>query len=66
VKPYAAAKQQPSTCELWHAFARKRWRWGIISFPQRWRIPIIGRDSPKEKDYWLFHVNQNGEKKEFI
>jgi hypothetical protein len=32
-------------------------------FPQRWRIPTFGRDSPKEKAYWLFHVNQNGEKK---
>jgi hypothetical protein len=37
--------------------------WSIIGFPQRWRIPTVGRDSPKEKAYWLFHVNQNGEKK---
>ena len=22
---------------------------GILGFPQRWRIPTIGRDSPKEK-----------------
>jgi hypothetical protein len=35
-------------------------------FPQRWRIPTIGRDFPKEKAYWVFHVNQNGEKKELL
>jgi len=40
--------------------------WGIIGFPQRWRIPTIGRDSPKEKAYRLFHVNKNREKEEHL
>ena len=61
--PYAAAKQQPSTCEpLACSCLNKSRRLGILGFPQRWRIPTIGRDSPKEKAYWLFLVNQNREK----
>jgi hypothetical protein len=39
---------------------------GILGFPQRWRILTVGRDSPNEKADWLFHVNQNGEKKELL
>ena len=31
---------------------------GIIGFPRRWRISTIGRDSSKEKAYWLFLVNK--------
>jgi hypothetical protein len=38
---------------------------GIPGFPQRWRIPTIGRDSPKEKAYRLFHVNKIEKKKNF-
>ncbi len=64
--PYAAAKQQPSTCE---PLATPEMGVSCCSaenlfqpnsrFPQRWRIPTIGRDSPKEKAYRLFHVNEN-------
>jgi hypothetical protein len=71
--PYAAAKQQPSTCKLWHALVYTRtgdWVYPAVRknsrFPQRWRIPTIGRDSPKEKAHWLFHVNKMEKKNELL
>jgi len=73
--PYAAASQQPSTANFGMLLCTQEPEIGVSCcsaenffqpnsrFPRRWRIPTIGRDSPKEKAYWLFHVNENGEKK---
>jgi len=65
--PYAAASQQPSTCE---PLATPEMGYPAVlensRFPQRWRITTNGRDSPKEKAYWLFLVNQNREKIELL
>jgi len=47
--PSAAASQQPSTCELWHALVTQAPEMGYHRLSQKWRIPTIGRDSPKEK-----------------
>jgi len=64
--PYAAAPQQPTTASFGMRLFTSAGDWVYPAvrknsrFPQRWRIPTIGRDSPKEKACWLFHVNQNG------